>query len=1518
VVLGAGDNAGRVCDHLDLAGGGYTVSAFLLSIVDAVKSLTGGDLDVALAGGRGIVVLMRESDALARRCRIYASITGWGVSSSRGGALAVSRAYERAGYGVDTVSYLEATGVDGLITAALAVYHQVIPPHPTRADAGLWPAGLPVRAGVSATGAGGTSVHVALEEAPGRERRAAVSRRTRALVAGRQDAELLLVDAHSAAELRARLTRLAATLSYAELTDVAGALAFRPRGGAFRAAVVATNAADAAAKLTRLANADGSHPSGGVFMAHRTGAPRVAFLFPGRGSGRPWEGAIRRRFTVAERVLGCVPECPAGEVARPRVVAGSVAGLRVLHTLGIEADVAVGDGVGELTALSWAGGLDGGGLLRLATVRGAVPAGRFHFGRPRRPVVSTVTGRPLLADVDLRTLLTEQLTEPARFDAAAAAAVAGADLVIEVGPGRALTDLVSQLAPHAEVLALDTDSPSLTPLLSVVAAAFALGVDIDPTALFADRIVRPISEASPIPHAGAFTIDTKPTALFADRARPIAETPPTPHAGAFTLDTEPTALFADGTRPIAETPPTPRAGAFTLDTEPTALFADGTRPIAEAPAGPHGAASAPDVDPAAQRADQTVRPTTKGPASPHEVAPANSPSFTPQLPAAVTLGVEPTADRVVRTATEPASPAEVAPATTAGDGADGVAEVPGYAPWVRPFSLTYVPTDRPPPGIGGGSPGAWSVYAPPRHPLAGRLRAALVAAALGDGVLLCLPASGEAHADLFRRAGRKVAEAAPDTRFVVVQQDFGAAGLARTLRLEHPSIRTTVVSLADVAPTGPRAVEAAVARVVGDVTATTGFSEVRYTPAGIRTAPVLSVLPDPAPDQPSPLGPDDVLLVTGGATGVVAECALALARDSGAQLALLGAADPADVDRMAAAGVRVRHEQADVDGIERAVERLGPVTAVLHGGPPAVEGLRAVLAAVGEDRVRLLVTFGSVVGRTGLRGEADHATAADWLTELTVHFGQQHPEARVLALEWPARDAGIEVLRRVLADPSAGPVVVVSGRAAGLPTVRAELPVTRFVDRVLVHYQGVELVTETELTTDRDPYLADHQLDGDPLFPAVFGMEAMAQVAAALRGTAVPPVLEEVEFLRPIVVRPGGATTIRLVALAGNAETVAVAIRTDATRFATDHVRARLRFARTGPPTSPAAPATVLPEVPVDPVAELYGDYLFQGKRFQRLLSYRKIAARHVVAELSTTGAAPWYTPTLPQDHVLADPGTRDAVLHAIQGCVPDATLLPQGVDRLHPADPADPSPGVVVVDARERAHDGDTFTYDVDVLTTFGELVERWEGLTLRAVHRRGGAGPWVAPLLGPYLERATEEVLGGARAVVVEPDPLTGPLEAADRRAQTELAASRALGRRAGVRYGPDGRPEVDGAAVSTAHGGGLTLVVTGAGPLAGDLEVVTERVEDDWATLLGHGLAVRDLVTGEPAAVAATRVWSVLECLRKAGLPGHAVTLDRVTPDGRVVFAAGGARIATWVTAVHGSPGPVVFAFLAGEET
>src|SRR5689334_15665607 len=155
--------AGRVCNHFDLKGGGYTVdgacASSLLAVINACSSLALGDLEVAVAGGVdlstdpfelvgfaktgalaadmmrvydarsagfwpgegcGLVVLMRHEDALLKRRRVYAVIRGWGVSSDGSGGItrpevegqliALRRAYARAGYGADTVAYFEGHG----------------------------------------------------------------------------------------------------------------------------------------------------------------------------------------------------------------------------------------------------------------------------------------------------------------------------------------------------------------------------------------------------------------------------------------------------------------------------------------------------------------------------------------------------------------------------------------------------------------------------------------------------------------------------------------------------------------------------------------------------------------------------------------------------------------------------------------------------------------------------------------------------------------------------------------------------------------------------------------------------------------------------------------------------------------------------------------------------------------------------------------------------------------------------------------------------------------------------------------------------------------------------------------------------------------------------------------------------------------------------------------------------------------------------------------------------------------
>src|SRR6266567_6196515 len=201
------------------------------------------------------------------------------------------------------------------------------------------------------------------------------------------------------------------------------------------------------------------------------------------------------------------------------------------------------------------------------------------------------------------------------------------------------------------------------------------------------------------------------------------------------------------------------------------------------------------------------------------------------------------------------------------DGADGTDnkmpadEVPGVASWVSSFVVDHVRTEEPPsPSRLSRSFGTWRVFAPDRHPLAEPLRAALTESGTGDGVLLCLPDSGEDHLALILAAG-KAAAASPGHRFVVVQHRFGAAAFARTLHLAAPSLPTTVVDLVDPAPTDPVELADAVRRVVAEVAATSGFTEVYHDRDGTRTVPVLRALPRQAGViVSSPLGTTDVLL----------------------------------------------------------------------------------------------------------------------------------------------------------------------------------------------------------------------------------------------------------------------------------------------------------------------------------------------------------------------------------------------------------------------------------------------------------------------------------------------------------------------------------------------------------------------------------------------------------------------------------------------------------------------------------
>ncbi|GGZ48954.1 polyketide synthase [Streptomyces inusitatus] len=1744
--------AGRICNHFDLNGGGYSVdgacSSSLLSVTQAAKSLLDGDIDIAITGGVdlsidpfeiigfaktgalatgqmkvydrgsngfwpgegcGMVVLMREQDALESGRRVYATIAGWGISSDGQGGitrpeisgyrLALTRAYERAGFGIETVPLFEghgtgtavgdatelqaltqarraadptaapaaissikgmightkaAAGIAGLIKAALAVDAGVLPPaigcvdpHPILTGDGAalralrgaeaWPGGQAVRAGVTAMGFGGINTHIVLDRPAtgGPARPAGLTPRTRTLAASAQDTELLLVDADSPEALRERLTRIAdfvPAVSYAELADLAATLQSELRDAPWRAAAVVSSPRDAEERLRELIQAldegrtEHLPAKGNAFLGHAGRPGRIGYLFPGQGSGRGTSGGmLRRRFSSAAEVYDAA-ELPlrgdmvATEVAQPRIVTGSVAGLRTLDALGLTARVAVGHSLGEITALHWAGAMDTDTLLKVARTRGAtmsehaapgsmaslatdpdtaadligdlpvvvagyngpratVVAGpadaldalarvsrtrgvvhtslnvshAFHsplvapaaellhqriadepFGPVGRRIISTVTGEELPADTGVPGLLRSQITEPVRFEAALRRAAEDVDLLIEVGPGRVLGGLAAEIT-DVPALSLDTDDESLRGLLRAAGAAYAVGAPLRHDRLFEDRLRRPLEVGA------EFTFFASP-----------CERAPEIDLGDTPRDTAPRQPAGQGAG----------AGENGLD-----LLRRLVAERAELPLETVGEDTTllDDLHLSSITVGQIVNQAAQELGVPASQAPVNFATAT------------------VRELAEALQ--ELAATGLPDDGAAAV--ISGAAAWARPFAVDHDELPLAGRAAEEEENGPWRLHAAADHPFAEELRTRLENAGVGPGTLVCLPPDcTEEHLALALAGAQEAASGTAGRRYVLVQHGRGAAGLAKTLRLETPRLRVTVVHTPPVAE--------AVDRVVAETAATTRFTEAHYDSEGLRRVPVLRPLPITPARTKAPLDASDVLLVTGGGKGITAECALVVARDHGARLAVLGRSDPAadeelaaNLRRMADAGVEVRYARADVTDPEQVraavaelTAALGPVTAVLHGAgrnepaaiasldrdafrrtlAPKADGLRAVLAAVDPARLKLLVTFGSIIGRAGLRGEGHYATANEWLADLTEEFARERPDCRTLCMEWSvwsgtgmgerlsvveslvrdgitpiSTDQGVELMRRLVADPDAPTTVVISGRTGTIDTVRhavPPLPLLRFAEKPLLRYHGVELVTEVELNAGTDPYLADHLLDGNLLFPAVMGMEAMAQAAAAVTGWTRAPVIEDAEFLRPIVVPPNGTTTIRVAVVVTGDDTVQAVIQSADTGFAAEHFRARLVLADGDElPEGPPEPTEGLPEVPLDPAAELYGTVLFQSGRFRRLRRYHRAAARHVDAVIATEQSADWFAGFLPRELLLGDPGMRDALMHGNQVCVPDATLLPVAVDRIHPCGDKPADAGELRYCAVERSQDGDTYVYDIAVRTAEGAIVERWEGLRLRAVRKGDGAGPWSPVLLGPYLERAVGDLTSGRVAVVVEPDgdAATG----SGGRSRTALAAGRALNRPVEPVRRPDGRPELEGGVpLSSSHGAGLTLCVVGSpapdgSPASGgspaaavgcDVETVVARSEEEWAGLLGGHAPLARVLTrpGEDADTAATRVWAAVECLQKAGLTTHApLTLTPVERDGWRVFASGELRVATLATAVRGVPEKVVFAILTG---
>ncbi|MFO7370690.1 MAG: SDR family NAD(P)-dependent oxidoreductase [Bacteroidales bacterium] len=418
---------------------------------------------------------------------------------------------------------------------------------------------------------------------------------------------------------------------------------------------------------------------------------------------------------------------------------------------------------------------------------------------------------------------------------------------------------------------------------------------------------------------------------------------------------------------------------------------------------------------------------------------------------------------------------------------------------------------------------------------------------------------------------------------------YSAVGFAASLHHERPDMRIRVVEVSRKLP----------ADLIPDIfmnefTTNESFMAAGYDADQVRRRMQYepAVTGKTLKEEPGFIDETDVVVATGGAKGITAECVFSFAQKYKCKIALIGSSPENEevrttLSRYGSADLTAQYFVCDIgkDGqvketIANIQKSLGHVTAIIHGAgrnvprraenvtagdamdeiAPKLAGAINLLNALGDNRLKYVVALTSIIGVTGMPGNSWYAFSNEALDLLLRRFGQSNKcRTRTLAYSvWDEVGMGARMgSNKVLAGMGIGSIapslgveqflhwfehensdqqVVISSRMGGLDTwylLQPELPEARRYIADIRHMEpGRELKVRVKLNRKDDLYIDDHNYNGSLLFPTVFGLEAMAQAACMLAGAGKVNhlVFENVSLIRPIVVPETGDMEVEITA----------------------------------------------------------------------------------------------------------------------------------------------------------------------------------------------------------------------------------------------------------------------------------------------------------------------------------------------------------------------------------------------------
>jgi enediyne polyketide synthase len=655
----------------------------------------------------------------------------------------------------------------------------------------------------------------------------------------------------------------------------------------------------------------------------------------------------------------------------------------------------------------------------------------------------------------------------------------------------------------------------------------------------------------------------------------------------------------------------------------------------------------------------------------------------------------------------------------------------------------------------------------------------------------------------------------------------------------------------------------------------------------------------------------DHIIVTGGGKGITFECGKELAIRYGAVLIIIGRSDREQDNQLATnllildkLNIKYIYYQFDIadEGLAGShlaeIARIYEIKGIIHGAGknnpiafsklgfdnvadtmrPKVNGLVNLGKILQTTNPAFFITFGSIISRTGLDGNADYACANELVRNEMEKLAGRFKKTFFRNIEWSVwsgagmgenlgvleslihkgiqpigLDDGVKYFSNAFNKECSQVSVIVSGRFGDIPTLghcQSEGKMLRFIDDIRIHYPSIEMISDTKLSMNTDLYLMDHQLDNQVLWPAVLGMEAMAQMVFSLYSEEIHNVqFRNLELLHPIVVPISGSLQIRIVGQRVDRNTFTVAIRTEETEFVQDYFKATVLINTLLNGNRHKFQEGEL-ENAANIVTELYTNILFHKGRFQKLRSYLKLTPYTCIALAEQESPDHTHFNDYAASTLLLGNFTlRDSALHAVQACVPDMLLIPIGTGSIDIYNVA--LGGRITIQATEIKRVSDIYHFNIYVYDSKGLLSEQWTDARFKA-YRPSNPPSISLRLLKNILQRRVDDFYG--------------------RKDVVELRSNAAFWYE-NIYKRFDGRPFSNNIEyrVSNSNLGEINLYLMARANVGCDIEAIRYLDDREWRKLLGMNdfnlASVLSKMTGEAISIACTRVWGVKECSRKS---------------------------------------------------